>query len=56
MNISRTLRGKQELAMKSRIMYVENTGQSLEGPARIGRVEFSQSGATIITGVGNFRQ
>jgi hypothetical protein len=33
--------------MKSRIMYVESKAGGLTGPARIGRVTFSKSGATI---------
>ena len=30
-----------------RIMYVENKGEGLNGPARIGRVTFSRTGATL---------
>src|SRR5476649_2190863 len=33
--------------MKSRIMYIESKAGGLAGPARIGRVTFSKSGATI---------
>lgn len=33
--------------MKSRIMYIESKATGLEGPARIGRVTFSQTGKTI---------
>lgn len=33
--------------MKSRIMYIESKGGGLTGPARIGRVTFSRSGATL---------
>src|SRR5438105_15735155 len=33
--------------MKSRIMYIECKAESLNGPARIGRVTFSKSGATL---------
>ncbi len=33
--------------MKSRIMYVESKSGGLTGPARIGRVTFSKSGATL---------
>jgi len=33
--------------MKSRIMYIEFKGDGLTGPARIGRVTFSKSGATF---------
>ena len=33
--------------MKSRIMYIESKSGGLTGPARIGRVTFSKTGATI---------
>ena len=33
--------------MHSRIMYIESKAGGLTGPARIGRVTFSQSGATL---------
>lgn len=33
--------------MKSRIMYIESIGGRHTGPARIGRVTFSKSGATL---------
>lgn len=33
--------------MKTRIMYVERKEEGLSGPARIGRVSFSKSGATL---------
>jgi hypothetical protein len=33
--------------MKSRIMYIESKSGRLTGPARIGRVTFSKSGATL---------
>ena len=33
--------------MKSRIMYIESKSGGLTGPARIGRVTFSKSGATL---------
>lgn len=33
--------------MKSRIMYIESKSAGLTGPARIGRVRFSKSGATL---------
>ena len=33
--------------MKSRIMYIEDKGGGLVGPARIGRVTFSKTGSTI---------
>jgi hypothetical protein len=32
---------------KTRIMYVERKAESLNGPARIGRVTFSKSGRTV---------
>jgi hypothetical protein len=34
-------------AKKSRIMYIERKAESLNGPARIGRVTFSKTGRTI---------
>ncbi len=33
--------------MKTRVMYIESKSGGLTGPARIGRVTFSKSGATI---------
>lgn len=33
--------------MKTRIMYIEYKGGDLMGPARIGRVKFSQTGRTL---------
>ena len=33
--------------MESRIMYIEHKGEGLTGPARIGRVTFSQSGKSV---------
>ena len=33
--------------MKSRIMYIESKAGGLAGPARIGRVTFSKTGATL---------
>jgi hypothetical protein len=33
--------------VQSRIMYLEDKSQGLEGPARIGRVYFSKSGRTL---------
>jgi len=33
--------------MKSRIMYIESKSGGLTGPARIGRVTFSKTGATL---------
>ena len=32
---------------KTRIMYIENKSNGLNGPARIGRVSFSKTGSTI---------
>jgi hypothetical protein len=32
---------------KSRIMYIESKAESLNGPARIGRVTFSKTGSTL---------
>ena len=34
-------------AGKSRIMYIEREAESLNGPARIGRVTFSKTGRTV---------
>lgn len=34
-------------AVTTRIMYIENKSRGLTGPARIGRVAFSKSGATL---------
>lgn len=34
-------------AKKSRIMYIERKAESLNGPARIGRVTFSKTGRTV---------
>jgi hypothetical protein len=33
--------------MRSRIMYIESKAESLQGPARIGRVTFSRSGRSL---------
>lgn len=33
--------------MKTRIMYIESKANGLAGPARIGRVSFSKTGATL---------
>lgn len=41
--------------MKSRIMYIEAKSGGLTGPARIGRVTFSKSGATLYYGEKAFR-
>jgi hypothetical protein len=35
------------LSSKSRIMYIESKAESLNGPARIGRVTFSKTGGTL---------
>jgi hypothetical protein len=40
---------------KSRIMYIERKAGNLTGPARIGRVTFSKTGATIYYGGRSFR-
>jgi len=37
----------QMSATKTRIMYIESKGDSLNGPARIGRVTFSKSGRSL---------
>jgi hypothetical protein len=34
-------------AKKTRIMYIERKAESLNGPARIGRVTFSKTGQTV---------
>jgi len=34
-------------AQKTRIMYIERKAESLNGPARIGRVAFSKTGRTV---------
>jgi len=41
--------------MKPRIMYVERKEEGLSGPARIGRVSFSKTGATLYYGGRSFR-
>lgn len=41
--------------MKSRIMYIESKSGGLTGPARIGRVTFSKTGATLYYGQKAFR-
>ena len=35
-------------AVKTRIMYIERKADSLNGPARIGRVTFSKSGRSVV--------
>lgn len=40
---------------KPRIMYIENKSQSLNGPARIGRVHFSKTGKSLIYGGRTFQ-
>ena len=41
--------------MRSRIMYIESKAGGLTGPARIGRVTFSKSGATLYYAGKTFR-
>jgi hypothetical protein len=41
--------------MKSRIMYIEAKSGGLTGPARIGRVNFSKTGATLYYGGKSFQ-
>lgn len=41
--------------MKTRIMFIECKAQSLNGPARIGRVSFSKTGATLYYGGKSFQ-
>ena len=41
--------------MRSRIMYIESKAGGLTGPARIGRVTFSKTGATLYYAGKNFR-
>ena len=41
--------------MKSRIMYIESKGGGLTDPARIGRVAFSKTGATLYYRGGAFQ-
>src|SRR3990172_4668948 len=41
--------------MKTRIMYIECKAQSLNGPARIGRVSYSKTGATLHYGGKSFQ-
>lgn len=41
--------------MKSRIMYIESKAGGLVGPARIGRVAFSKTGATLRYGGRQFQ-
>lgn len=40
---------------KTRIMYIENKSQSLDGPAHIGRVTFSKSGRSLTYAGKTFR-
>jgi hypothetical protein len=40
---------------KARIMYIENKSDSLNGPARIGRVTFSKTGKSISYGGRTFQ-
>jgi hypothetical protein len=41
--------------MKTRMMYIENKAEGLSGPARIGRVAFSQTGKTLYYGGRQFQ-
>ena len=41
--------------MRSRIMYIESKAEGLIGPARIGRVTFSKTGATLYYAGKTFR-
>ena len=41
--------------VKTRIMYVENKSESLNGPARIGRVVFSKTGRSLTYGGRTFQ-
>jgi hypothetical protein len=41
--------------MDSRIMYIEDKSGGITGPARIGRVSFSKTGATLYYGGFSFR-
>jgi hypothetical protein len=41
--------------MRSRIMYIEDKSGGLVGPARIGRVTFSKTGATLTYGGRSFQ-
>lgn len=41
--------------MKTRIMYIECKADGLSGPARIGRVSFSKTGATLYYAGNEFR-
>lgn len=41
--------------MRSRIMYIEDKGGGLVGPARIGRVTFSKTGSTLYYGGRSFQ-
>jgi len=41
---------------KSRVMYIERKAETLNGPARIGRVRFSKSGRTLEYGGRKFQK
>jgi len=41
--------------MKPRVMYIESKAGGLTGPARIGRVSFSKTGATLYYGGKSFQ-
>jgi hypothetical protein len=40
--------------MRTRIMYIESKAESLNGPARIGRVRFNRTGRTLYYGDKSF--
>lgn len=42
-------------AKKTRIMYIEDKSQGLDGPARIGRVTFSKTGRSLTYGGRTFQ-
>jgi hypothetical protein len=42
-------------AKKTRIMYIEDKSQGLDGPARIGRITFSKSGKSLRYGGRTFQ-
>jgi|SRR5208283_833254 len=42
--------------MRSRIVYIESKAESLNGPARIGRVTFSKTGCTLYYKGRSFRR
>jgi hypothetical protein len=48
-------RGQLVSAKKTRIMYIEDKSQGLDGPACIGRVTFSKTGRSLTYGGRTFR-